>query len=1493
MRYFISILILLITASFCYAQGKVIFSDDFETGKLTDSWSVLPSNTLQSLSTQIVYKPFQAKSYSLLTNTKERATVSHVLKAKALKNMIISDKLVLSFVCYAENSDFISLDLNTNKGIFRKTIAPVKPNTWHEVTLVPADFINTVDSGLKITGTVLTGGINISSIGVGSFAIDNVKIEVNKAITITKSKNFVPINGENNFALIDVEVIDEFGQPIKDNTLVKMLATSGMFDLNEKKTKNGKVTFKYTPTNKTGLVTLTAQVGKDTQNIQIVAVDGVKNIIWDFPKTQIEKDLLIELPKAKVSKLNLIKFNIDCKDINNKTINIMGDYYYLYVNGKKAKINKVIEKDSKNILTYDIPNLKLGTNTVVLISKESNKQNNIKISNYKFIKQIKGDAKFILSNIEDLPLDWASGKSSTSWKSIKASQIAPEVPACDVLVKSVLASDYFIKVGEKFDLNIELVNNGLMPAKDIKVAIVDENKNILTSQVIKSLEPSKTEALKFSLVPTKLGYSRYFVVCDPDNKLSESNKKNNVLPLLQSVYYFNKKENALTLNSVDIPKAAKAGDIINIGLDMKSKNDLTNKKAYIRFKNENRLFYVYEFNIKSGNTVKTIEKIDLPKDIPSGKYIIEAGVYKEAYVNKNIKDALVGEIDITSDAKIFRKPMSYGTFVDMENVPHSWYVNHANTLIWNGYVYFPSGYMFVGTNFMPDGNNPVPVDVYTGMLEELEVMQGVNAVGIMDMENTSKIIAYMQEKGMTFCSGAGYGNTLYWEKYPLISWQIKNGKYYTPVLKAGRTEYNMLDISSSDNLKSALYVLVDMTDNKPILSGSAEVKGYVLSVDIPEGKLIDSHTYNVYFTPEVVGGHTIFDFWSSFEERKARALDIIKNIKLPNGTRYVIDPFVNEEGFFFNNDTNKVPNSKVYLEEYSGWLKNKYTNIDNLNKSWALVSGSISDFNEAANIIPLQIVGDKSFVYNKIKNEIVTLDAKKSIFWYDMLEARDQSLLRLHNEYADFFKEYIDLPMISKRVGGHSKSFTPSTEYGGFDGVGVDCYNLADVINKITGSYLGDVEDSPKTGWLPTLEINYETPSPSKPTTGWPSKEVMLDDFARFLEMGVKGFNVFALDLRNTSGDVFTWPKFDVMLHPEQLAWYKGIQNKLSDNMDIISNYKPKVCYWYPTLSPETGSFTYNDFSHYGLQWSSLLTKSGYWFIPTDHFNHTQLTMTSLPNSPASTFYGDKLNDSIKKGLAPIMYMGLRQDLGQIPELDKYFTNKYSTATSPIYGEVKIQVLNPSSDFEVIYKNDKGEVYGIRKDNLTIISMDVNPGAYLEKEDLPIVNPIKIDLYKDILKIPSHNKAVEVNLDDYKLDESKSYILLGTLIPTFTEQGYGNLQVNKNINGKPLSSGGVKFKNGLATHAPAQIVYNIDGKYKKFECFIGVDMEHGGLGSVTYQVLADGKEIFASGLVTGKDLPRKISLDVSGVKELKLIVTDANDGSHADHADFLEARLYN
>jgi beta-galactosidase len=70
-----------------------------------------------------------------------------------------------------------------------------------------------------------------------------------------------------------------------------------------------------------------------------------------------------------------------------------------------------------------------------------------------------------------------------------------------------------------------------------------------------------------------------------------------------------------------------------------------------------------------------------------------------------------------------------------------------------------------------------------------------------------------------------------------------------------------------------------------------------------------------------------------------------------------------------------------------------------------------------------------------------------------------------------------------------------------------------------------------------------------------------------------------------------------------------------------------------------------------------------------------------------------------------------------------------------------------------------------------------------------------------------------------------------------------------------------------------------------------VDDEVGNSGSVRFAVLGDGATLAETPTLTGSSPSVALDVDLTGVRQLDLMIGDAGDGNGLDHADWAEARL--
>jgi hypothetical protein len=114
---------------------------------------------------------------------------------------------------------------------------------------------------------------------------------------------------------------------------------------------------------------------------------------------------------------------------------------------------------------------------------------------------------------------------------------------------------------------------------------------------------------------------------------------------------------------------------------------------------------------------------------------------------------------------------------------------------------------------------------------------------------------------------------------------------------------------------------------------------------------------------------------------------------------------------------------------------------------------------------------------------------------------------------------------------------------------------------------------------------------------------------------------------------------------------------------------------------------------------------------------------------------------------------------------------------------------------------------------------------------------------------------------------------------------------DSSVSGGPLEIGGQTFAKGIGVHSRTELTFSIGDNYEKFVATIGLDDSIRPRGSVVFRVLGDGNVLYDSGVLTGKDEPRAIIVDVSKVDTLTLGVDYGPDLDLCDHADWGAARL--
>ncbi len=137
-----------------------------------------------------------------------------------------------------------------------------------------------------------------------------------------------------------------------------------------------------------------------------------------------------------------------------------------------------------------------------------------------------------------------------------------------------------------------------------------------------------------------------------------------------------------------------------------------------------------------------------------------------------------------------------------------------------------------------------------------------------------------------------------------------------------------------------------------------------------------------------------------------------------------------------------------------------------------------------------------------------------------------------------------------------------------------------------------------------------------------------------------------------------------------------------------------------------------------------------------------------------------------------------------------------------------------------------------------------------------------------------------------------SPVALASLKPVFTKQSYNQLE-RIPPGTKTIQIDNRKFDGGLSTCANSETSYMLNGKYKSFEAWVGIDanMKRHKKGTAVFQVFIDGKRVFDSGVMDYDTPAKRVVVDTRGIKELELFMLDADDGKYADRGYWAEAVL--
>lgn len=179
--------------------------------------------------------------------------------------------------------------------------------------------------------------------------------------------------------------------------------------------------------------------------------------------------------------------------------------------------------------------------------------------------------------------------------------------------------------------------------------------------------------------------------------------------------------------------------------------------------------------------------------------------------------------------------------------------------------------------------------------------------------------------------------------------------------------------------------------------------------------------------------------------------------------------------------------------------------------------------------------------------------------------------------------------------------------------------------------------------------------------------------------------------------------------------------------------------------------------------------------------------------------------------------------------------------------------------------------------------------AAIDQDDLKVTTPAGVQVTLALSNLAAIEFKVQY-LSDLKPESIDWRPFFGTAAGTKLSAAFYRPRFNRGLERAELRLGDKTYTKGLALHSRTEIVFRLPDKFRSYKCIAGLDDSVRPAGDVRLVIHGDEKQLLDI-VITGKDEPRLIDLDLAGVKRLKILVDFGSDLDVADHLNLCDARL--
>lgn len=696
-------------------------------------------------------------------------------------------------------------------------------------------------------------------------------------------------------------------------------------------------------------------------------------------------------------------------------------------------------------------------------------------------------------------------------------------------------------------------------------------------------------------------------------------------------------------------------------------------------------------------------------------------------------------LNTIGEASVYAKPMASGIYLTQGQTNQYWYVRDDHMMMFNGKPFVPFGGMYTPHMLINFNNNPeVRAKQWQDHSASLDlgIANGFDSLYVNQGNRSPRwamqsVINDFNKRGLTFGWQLGYRQPL--AVYPirshtkqgLIKGHCDAGGTLSIALPKEKIEHVLLIGPTDDPKVHHIDLQMNLT--------SGEKPGFIeldLTGDSESGKLagiklkrpnLSQGTY--YALASVYRKEHCTNLWDHMDAFKEH-YQWLKMIDWGENLRLFIDPSGNEEGIYNQSDSIRV-NSPGFDAWYATWLEKRYETLDKLCDTWSLKTGSLKDWQQASRLLPLRDLDEKSFVehvwwIDPHTNVVFKTTDGLGQAWDDYQLAVRISYAAQRDELARMIKQYVNVPVVFKRVAPWVNEESINTTPGGFDGVGLELYPAwGSVISP--GLACGAVEArmASQTMWLVNTELGYSAAAGNKDVKSWPARENINDIINTTAQFGAKGYFFFGWHLEPNS----LWGNHNLERVPEQIRWmHEEIQAVStrwpSEPLHLAQSY-PKGHAWYFRVA---GSPLTKDTAMYPgpastIKQSIMLTDDpDLWAVSSDVvIPDADPIIINFQDARTVKRYGPQVDQWLKDG-KHIIYVGLwPEGADDACQLSQHFDNQIKEDSNSHY-----QVLRIASGQTILAKDDQGQPWAKLTGRTLIIARPIDPKANHDAVPQPI-----------------------------------------------------------------------------------------------------------------------------------------------------------------------------